>query len=48
MKPVKEKRTANWKKKVEKGESSHYFTNTKSAKICIVSQPLTLISPSTI
>ena len=46
MKP-KGKRAANQKKKVEKGGSLYYFANTKSAKICIASQPLTLTSPST-
>jgi hypothetical protein len=46
MKP-KGKRTANQKKKVKEGGLLHYFANTKSAKIYIVSQPLTLTSPST-
>ena len=48
IKPIKEKCTANWKRKVEKGELLHYSTNTKSAKIYIISQSLTLTSPSTI
>jgi hypothetical protein len=43
----KGKRAANQKKKVKEGGSLHYFTNTKSAKICIASQPLTLMSPFT-
>ena len=47
IKPIKEKYIANWKRKVEEGGLLHYFANTKSAKIYIASQPLTLISPST-
>jgi len=47
MKPVKEKRAANRKRKPEEGGSSHYSANTKSAKIRLASQPLTLTSPST-
>jgi hypothetical protein len=44
---LKGKRAANQKKKAEEGGLLHYSTNTKSAKIYIASQPLTLISPST-
>ena len=47
IKPVKEKCAANWKKKVEEGGLLYYFTNIKSTKIYIASQPLTLTSPST-
>ena len=47
MKPVKEKRAANRKRKAEEGGSLYYSTNTKSAKISTACQPLTLISPST-
>jgi hypothetical protein len=43
----KGKCTANQKKKAEEGGLLHYFANTKSAKIYIASQPLTLISPFT-
>ena len=37
MKPIKEKRTVNWKKKIKEGGSLHYSTNTKSVKIYIAS-----------
>ena len=47
MKPVKEKYVINWKRKAEEGGLLHYSINTKSAKIYIANQPLTLISPST-
>jgi hypothetical protein len=42
----KGKHTVNQKKKAEEGGSLYYSTNTKSAKIYIASQPLTLINPS--
>jgi hypothetical protein len=46
MKP-KGKRTVNWKRKAREGGSLYYFANTKSTKICITSQPLTLMSSFT-
>jgi hypothetical protein len=46
MKP-KGKHAANQKRKAKKGGSLHYSANTKSAKIYIASQPLTLTSLST-
>ena len=37
MKPVKEKRAVNWKRKVKEGGLLYYFANIKSAKIYIAS-----------
>jgi len=47
IRPIKEKRIANRKRKVEEGGLLYYSANTKSTKTYIASQPLTLTSPST-